>query len=204
MPNILVSHPYDQAIKLLFRDTGLGYHIECNGGEMGAANPTHTVVDALPAVTIGAMDTVLVAALKAVSITNVPHAIIDAMPAVTVAPAVTPPPWMSTSGITALATAAAVQLAAAPGAGQCNYVDSIQLINASTGVATTVVLLDGTTVIWTGYLPCTVVGLNTMQAVPVLVTFKNPLKCSANSVLSLRLGTTAAAVYWSAQGHIAP
>lgn len=201
MPNILVSHPYDNNIKLLFRDTGLGYHIECNGTEM-PSNPTHVIVDSQPASAIGSMDATLLASLKAVSVSNIPHVIVDSMPAITVNAAATPAPWMSNSQGAALATATATVLAAAPGAGLSNYLDSMQLINASASVPTVVTILDGANTIWTGYLPCTVVGLNTLQAVPVPVVFQNPLKASTNSALSIKLGTTGAAVYWSAQGHI--
>lgn len=201
MPNILVSHPYDNNIKLLFRDTGLGYHIECNGTEM-PSNPTHVIVDSQPATAIGSMDSALLASMKAVSVTNVPHVIVDSMPAVTVSPAAVPPPWMSNSLGAALATNAATVIAPAAGAGLSNYLDSMQLINASATVPTVVTILDGATTIWTGYLPCTVVGLNTLQAVPVPVVFQNPLKGSANTSLSIKLGTAGAAVYWSAQGHI--
>jgi len=201
MANILVAHPYDNNIKLLFRDTGLGYHIECNGTEM-PSNPTHVIIDSQPASAIGSMDASLLASLKAVSVSNVPHVIIDSMPAISVNAAPVPTPWMANSLGLPLATATAVVMAAAPGAGLANYLDSIQLINASATVPTVVTILDGATVIWTGYLPCTVVGLNTLQAVPVPVVFQNPLKATANTALSIKLGTTGAAVYWSAQGHI--
>lgn len=201
MPNILVAHPYDNNIKLLFRDTGLGYHIECNGTEM-PSNPTHVIVDSQPATAIGSMDSALLASLKVVAVSNVPHVIIDSMPAISVNAAAVPPPWMSNSLGVALTTNAATVIAAAPGAGLSNYLDSMQLINASATVPTVVTILDGATVIWTGYLPCTVVGLNTLQAVPVPIVFQNPLKASANTALSIKLGTTGAAVYWSAQGHI--
>lgn len=201
MPNILVAHPYDNNIKLLFRDTGLGYHIECNGTEM-PNNATHIIVDAQPAMAIGSMDTALLASMKAVSVTNVPHVIIDSMPAISVNAAPVPAPWMANSLGVALGTTTPTIMAAAAGVGLANYLDSMQLINASATVPTVVTILDGATVIWTGYLPCTVVGLNTLQAVPVRVVFQNPLKGSANTALSIKLGTTGAAVYWSAQGHI--
>lgn len=169
MPNILVSHPYDNNIKLLFRDTGLGYHIECNGTEM-PSNPTHVIVDSQPAAAIDSMNPTLLASMKAVSVTNVPHVIIDSMPAISVNPAAVPSPWMSNSLGAALATNVATVIAVAPGAGLSNYLDSMQLINAS-------------------------------ATVPVPIVFQNPLKESANTALSIKLGTTGAAVYWSAQGH---
>ncbi len=184
MPDIIISHPLDSAIKILYKDTGTGHHVECTGAEM-QGTPSMSV-----------------ASMPAVVLAGVPHVIVDSMPAISITPAPVPAPWMSNSMGAALATATATMIAPAPGAGLSNYLDSMQLINASATVPTVVTILDGATVIWTGYLPCTVVGLNTLQAVPVPVVFQNPLKCAANSALSIKLGTTGAAVYWSAQGHI--
>lgn len=200
MPDIIIAHPLDSAIKILYKDTGTGHHVECMGAEM-QGTPSMAVAS-MPAVVLAGIPNVAVSSLPAVNLGNVPHVIIDSMPAISVSAAPVPTPWMANSLGAALATATATVMAAAPGAGLSNYLDSIQMINASANVPTVVTILDGSTVIWTGYLPCTVVGLNTLQAVPVPVVFQNPIKATANTALSIKLATTGAAVYWSAQGHI--
>lgn len=174
------------------------------GGPLPVAvgNIPHVIVDSQSGVAITGMDATTLAALKAVSITNIPHVIVDTMPTITVAAAPVPAPWMANSLGLALATTTAVQLAPAPGTGLSNFIDSLQLTNTSASVSTVVTLLDGATIIWTGYLPATVATLNALQAMPLLIVFQNPIKCSANAALSMKLGTTGAAVYWSAQGHI--
>lgn len=88
-----------------------------------------------------------------------------------------------------------VVLAAAAGAGLRRYLTSMQLANASS-TATEVVVKDGSTVIWRGYLPA--------NAPMSEIAFKNPLKTTANTALNFACATTGAAVYVNAQGYIAP
>ena len=88
-----------------------------------------------------------------------------------------------------------VALAAAAGAGLRRYVTSIGLSNAS-AVATEVVLKDGSTVIWRGYVAA--------NAPLVHIDFSNPLKTSANAALNVACITTASAIYINAQGYTAP
>lgn len=88
-----------------------------------------------------------------------------------------------------------VVLAAAAGAGLRRYVTSIGLSNAS-AVATEVVLKDGATVIWRGYVAA--------NAPLCHIDFSNPLKTSANAALNVACITTASAIYINAQGYTAP
>ena len=88
-----------------------------------------------------------------------------------------------------------VALAAAAGAGLRRYVTSIGLSNAS-AVATEVVLKDGSTVIWRGYVAA--------NAPLTHIDFSNPLKTSANAALNVACITTASAIYINAQGYTAP
>ena len=88
-----------------------------------------------------------------------------------------------------------VALAAAAGAGLRRYVTSIGISNAS-AVATEVVLKDGSTVIWRGYVAA--------NAPLTHIDFSNPLKTTANAALNVACITTASAIYINAQGYTAP
>jgi hypothetical protein len=88
-----------------------------------------------------------------------------------------------------------VALAAAAGAGLRRYVTSIGISNAS-AVATEVVLKDGATVIWRGYVAA--------SAPLTHIDFSNPLKTSANAALNVACITTSSAIYINAQGYTAP
>jgi len=88
-----------------------------------------------------------------------------------------------------------VVVAAAAGAGLRRYVTSIGISNAS-AVATEVVLKDGATVIWRGYVAA--------NAPLTHIDFSNPLKTSANAALNAACITTASAIYLNAQGYTAP
>lgn len=92
-----------------------------------------------------------------------------------------------------------VVVKAAAGAGIRNYVSAISCTNAAAAVATEMVLKDGATVIWRGYL-----GLVAQAAGELNVTFPNPLKSTANTALNLAAITTAAQVYCNLQGYTAP
>ena len=109
--------------------------------------------------------------------------------------------WQAGSGLTALATTTLTALKAAAGAGIRNYLTGLQIVNTSASVSTTVTILDGAAVIWTGYLPATSASL---QALPIIIQFITPLKGTAATALNIQLGTTAASVYYNAQGYSAP
>ena len=87
-------------------------------------------------------------------------------------------------------------LAAAAGAGLRRYVRSVQLQNTA-AVATEVVLKDGSTVIWRGYLAASASSL-------VDVDLICPLKTTANAALNFAAITTGATIYVNAQGYTAP
>ena len=78
-----------------------------------------------------------------------------------------------------------------------NYLTGIQIFNSSATVPSIVTVQDGTTVIWTGYLPLTSA---TLQIMPVEIEFKTPLKGSVNTALNFVVNTTGANIFVSAQG----
>lgn len=90
-----------------------------------------------------------------------------------------------------------VVLKAAGAAGIRNYVTGMQIQNVHATVATEIVIKDNATVIWRGYLPA-----NMSQ--PVDVTFANPLRTTAATVLNFACITTGAQVYVNTQGYQAP
>jgi len=116
--------------------------------------------------------------------------------------------WQSTSGTTALTTTTATQIAPAVSTtdyngntiGSRNYVTDLVVSNTSTTVSTTVSILDGSTVIWTAYAPNVPSGT---QVAPLIINLTTPMRGSAGNALSIKLGTTSANVYWSAQGFYA-
>lgn len=91
-----------------------------------------------------------------------------------------------------------VVLKAAAGASLRNYLTSITIQNASATTATEVVVKDGATVIFRGY-----VGAQTLLNSVIGITFPSPLKSTANTALNVACITTAAAVYVNAQGYVA-
>lgn len=106
--------------------------------------------------------------------------------------------WQATSGVTPLATTTSTALKAAGGASIRNFVTGLQIYNTSATVSTTVSILDGATVIWTGFLPATTAAL---PVVPLHVVFPTPLRGSAATAMNIQLGTTAASVYYNAEGY---
>lgn len=101
--------------------------------------------------------------------------------------------WQATGGITPIIVATPVLAKAAAGADLRNYVTSFEFSNSSATV-TTISILDGAVVIWTGNLPVT-----TGQ---ITVTLLTPLKGSLNTAVNLQCGTTAASVYWNIRGYL--
>ncbi len=90
-------------------------------------------------------------------------------------------------------------LAVAAGAGIRNYLTGISIQNASATIATEVVIKDGSTVIWRGYL-----GIGSLLNSAVGLAFPTPLRSSANVALSVAAITTASTIYVNAQGYTAP
>jgi hypothetical protein len=107
-------------------------------------------------------------------------------------------PWDSTSGLTALTTTASTPLKALT-AGARNYLTGFQAYNTSATVSTLVTILDGSTVLWVGYLPAITTSL---QVDPCEIQFARPLRSSVGAALNVQCNT-AANVYWSAQGFTA-
>lgn len=91
----------------------------------------------------------------------------------------------------------AVPIKAAAGAGLRNYITGFSLQNAS-AVATEVLILDGATVIWRGY-----VGTTAINSV-VGINFISPLKSTANAALNVQVVTNGSAILANAQGYVAP
>lgn len=106
--------------------------------------------------------------------------------------------WTATSGITPLATNTSTTLNTAGSAGVRNYVTAIQCWNTSATVSTTISILDGATVIWTGFLPATTAAL---AVVPVVVRFPTNLRGSTTTAINIQCGTTGASVYYNVQGY---
>lgn len=92
-----------------------------------------------------------------------------------------------------------VAVAAAAGAGLRRYLTGISIQNASATIATEVVIKDGATIIWRGY-----VGTSALLNSAVSIVFPTPLKTTANTALNVACITTGAAVYVNAQGYTAP
>jgi len=86
---------------------------------------------------------------------------------------------------------------AAGGAGIRSYCTGVQVFSGS-ATATQVVLKDGSTVIWRGYLPASA------TAAPVQCVFNPPIRTTANTALNFACITTGTSTIVSAQGYYAP
>jgi hypothetical protein len=86
-------------------------------------------------------------------------------------------------------------LIAAAGAGIKNYLTGLSVANAS-ATATEVVVKDGSTVIWRGYLAANL----QLKDIP----FPTPLQSTANTALNVACITTGTQTYINAQGYKAP
>jgi len=116
--------------------------------------------------------------------------------------------WQSTSGTTPLATTTLTTVnpaqTVADGATSKtislrNYLTDLSFVNNS-ATATAISILDGSTVIWTGYADH---NPGAQPAVPVVVNLNTPLRGSPNTALNIQCATTGAGVYWSASGFVA-
>lgn len=107
--------------------------------------------------------------------------------------------WVYAAASGGIVNTTDVAIAAAAGAGLRRYLTGISIQNASATVATEVVIKDGSTVIWRGY-----VGTSALLNSAVSVVLPTPLKTTANTALNVACITTGAAVYVNAQGYTAP
>lgn len=106
--------------------------------------------------------------------------------------------WQASSGTTPLATNTSTALKAAGAASIRNYVTGLQVWNNSATVSTTISILDGASVIWTGYAPATTAAL---AVVPIEVVFLTPLKGTAATAMNIQCGTTGSSIFYNAQGY---
>lgn len=86
-----------------------------------------------------------------------------------------------------------VAMKAAAGAGIRNYVTGFQVINTN-ATATEIVIKDGSSVIWRGYVGASMLTM-------VSVELATPLRGSANTAVNFACITTGASVYVNAQGY---
>jgi hypothetical protein len=77
--------------------------------------------------------------------------------------------------------------------GKCSYLCAIQVYNKDASVGTVVVVKDGSTVVWAGYVAAA--GGHTE------VNFDTPIKGTAATALNFACITTSAEVIVSAQGY---
>lgn len=92
-----------------------------------------------------------------------------------------------------------VTLVAAAGAGQCNYLKAMQIINTDASVGTECVVKDGSTVIWRGFAPASIALVT--QPSMVSIEFPIALVSTPNTALKFAAITTSAQLYVNAQGY---
>jgi len=103
--------------------------------------------------------------------------------------------WQYAAASGGITNTSDVVLAAAQGANIKNYLTGLSVANAS-ATATEVVVKDGSTVIWRGYVAANL----TLKDIP----FPTPLQSTANTALNVACITTGTQTYISAQGYKAP
>lgn len=96
------------------------------------------------------------------------------------------------NGVLTTTTAAAIKTAGA--AGIRNYLTSLQFQNTSPTVATTIIILDGATVLATFVASLSMV-------LPAVIKFDPPLRGTAATALNINCGSAGANVYANAQGY---
>ena len=107
--------------------------------------------------------------------------------------------WSFASAAGGITNTTDVAIRGAQAAGVRNYLTGISVQNASATVATEVVIKDGSTIIWRGWL-----GTSAALNSAVCVAFPSPLKSTAATAINVACITTGAAVYVNAQGYSAP
>lgn len=100
--------------------------------------------------------------------------------------------WQNATATGGITTTTDFAMKAEAGASIRNYVASCTFAN-SAATATEVVIKDGATVMWRGYLGASAPMVN--------VVFNTPLKGTANTAINVAAITTAAAVHASCQGY---
>ena len=103
--------------------------------------------------------------------------------------------WQYAAASGGITNTADVVLQAAAGSGIKNYLTGLSVANPS-ATATEVVVKDGSTVIWRGYLA----ALLPLTKIP----FQTPLQSTANTALNVACITTGTQTYINAQGYKAP
>lgn len=103
--------------------------------------------------------------------------------------------WQYAAASGGITNTSDVVLQAAAGAGIKNYLTGLSVANAS-ATATEVVVKDGSTVIWRGYLAANL----QLKDIP----FPTPLQSTANTALNVACITTGTQTYINAQGYKAP
>jgi hypothetical protein len=103
--------------------------------------------------------------------------------------------WQYAAASGGITNTSDVVLQAAAGAGIKNYLTGLSVANAS-ATATEIVIKDGSTVIWRGYLAANA-ALNK-------ISFQTALQSTANTALNVACITTGTQTYVNAQGYKAP
>lgn len=103
--------------------------------------------------------------------------------------------WQYAAASGGITNTSDVVLQAAAGAGIKNYLTGLSVANAN-ATASEVVVKDGSTVIWRGYVAAHL----TLKDIP----FPTPLQSTANTALNVACITTGTQTYISAQGYKAP
>lgn len=102
--------------------------------------------------------------------------------------------WVYTAASGGIVDTSDVELVAAAGLGQSNYLKTLQFINKDAAAGTEVVIKDGSTVIWRGYAPAVMITQSN-------IVFDPPLASSQNAALNVAAITTSAELYVNAQGY---
>ena len=110
--------------------------------------------------------------------------------------------WQYAAGSGGIADTSDVTLAAAPAAGQRNYLCALQIFNADATVNTEVVIKDGSTVLWRMMFPAGRVA-STQFEQPSSFVFPAAIRQpTAATALTAAAITTSGEVYINAQGYI--
>lgn len=102
--------------------------------------------------------------------------------------------WQASTAIASpITNTTATAIKAAGAANVRNYLTGLQFMNTS-ATASIITIQDGSTVIWTGYMPA---SMTAMQS----IIFTTPLRGSAATALNFVVNTTATNTFVSAQGY---
>ena len=109
--------------------------------------------------------------------------------------------WTYAAASGGIVDTADVTLAAAPAAGQRNYLCALQIINTDATVPTEVVIKDGSTVLWRGFAPHTIALVTqiSMVSIDFPVAIRQPTTATALTAACI---TTSSQTYINAQGYV--